>query len=119
MVTRIRDKTLDELSQVFSELLEVGNVYPSSPGGSIISEIGQSRVSFSRSATWQAEQEASRGPAAQSRGFRYLQLLARKRPRTAEERERLRRHFRRRDCVRVGKVVVGTDSIYLDDTGSS
>ncbi|KAF6517692.1 hypothetical protein HZS61_003253 [Fusarium oxysporum f. sp. conglutinans] len=119
MVTRIRDKTLDELSQVFSELLEVGNVHPSSPGGSMTPEIGQSRVSFSRSATWQAEQEASRGPAAQPRGFRYLQLLARKRPRTAEERERLRRHFRRRDCVRVGKVVVGTDSIHSDDTGSS
>ncbi|KAG6978004.1 hypothetical protein FocnCong_v021628 [Fusarium oxysporum f. sp. conglutinans] len=119
MVTRIRDKTLDELSQVFSELLEVGNVHPSSPGGSITPEIGQSRVSFSRSVTWQAEQEASRGPAAQSRGFRYLQLLARKRPRTAEERERLRRHFRRRDCVRVGRVVVGTDSIHSDDTGSS
>ncbi|KAI8411141.1 hypothetical protein FOFC_07735 [Fusarium oxysporum] len=60
-----------------------------------------------------------RGPAAQSLGFRYLQLLARKRPRTAEERERLRRHFRRRDCVRVSKVVVGTDSIHSDDTGSS
>lgn len=119
MVTRIRDKTLDELSQVFSELLEVGNVHPSSPGGSITPEIGQSRVSFSRSATWQAEQEASRGPAAQSRGFRYLQLLARKLPRTAEERERLRRHFRRRDCVRVSKVVIGTDSIHSDDTGSS
>ncbi|EWZ28354.1 hypothetical protein FOZG_17921 [Fusarium oxysporum Fo47] len=119
MVTRIRDKTLDELSQVFSELLEVGNVHPSSPGGSITPEIGQSRVSFSRSAIWQAEQEASRGPAAQPRGFRYLQLLARKRPRTAEERERLRRHFRRRGCVRVGKVVVGTDSIHSDDTGSS
>ncbi|KAG7403106.1 hypothetical protein Forpi1262_v018817 [Fusarium oxysporum f. sp. raphani] len=119
MVTRIRDKTLDELSQVFSELLEVGNVHPSSLGGSITPEIGQSRVSFSRSATWQAEQEAPRGPAAQSRGFRYLQLLARKRPRTAEERERLRRHFRRRDCVRAGKVVVGTDSIHSDDTGSS
>ncbi|RKL08300.1 hypothetical protein BFJ70_g16799 [Fusarium oxysporum] len=118
MVTRIRDKTLDELSQVFSELLEVGNVHPSSPGGSITPEIGQSRVSFSRSATRQAEQEAPKGPAAQSRGFRYLQL-ARKYPRTAEERERLRRHFRRRDCVRVDKVVVGTDSIHSDDTGSS
>ncbi|KAF4470696.1 hypothetical protein FALBO_2410 [Fusarium albosuccineum] len=114
MVTRIRDKTLDELGRLFSELLEAGGISPESPDVSITPELGQPDI-LPRSPTWQVRQAVPRGPVARSKGRRYLQLLEKKAARTAEERERLRRHFGRRSRERVGGVI-DTNSTYSDGT---
>lgn len=117
MVTRIRDKTLDELGRLFGELLEAGDISPESPDVSIIPEPGQPDI-LPRSPTWQVRQAVPGGPVARSKGHRYLQLLEKKAARTAEERERLRRHFGRRSRERVGGVV-DTNSTYSDGTSST